>query len=137
MKCAGRIPQQVLLKASSESLIKQHFVGLLNSRFGGKGESTLVKVRNEHVLHFPWFSSAARNHQRNTNNVKFCCKVLETSQSLGNTSPPEDSELFPAHLYHLYAFISSRALGQGSWQAETCCSFIFQIMVYKLSHRHP
>lgn len=122
--------QRVLDPTAPCWFVKQQF-------FGGEGWIHLVQVRNEHVLHFPWFSSAAWNHQRNTNKLKFCCKGLETSQFLGTTSPPEDSELFPAHLYHLYAFISSRALGQGSWQAETCCNFIFQIMVHELSHRHP
>lgn len=112
-------------------------ISLGKQQFWGEGWIHRVQVRNEHVLHFPWFSSAAWNHPRNTNNFKFCWEGLETSQFLGNTPPPEDSELFPAHLYHLYAFISSRALGQGSWQAETCCNFIFQIMVYELSHRHP
>lgn len=102
----------------------------VKQQFWGEGWIYLVPVRNERVPHFPWFSSAAWNHQRNTNNSKFWWRGLETSHFLGNTSPPEDSELFPAHLYHLYAFISSRALGQGSWQAETCCNFIFQILVH-------
>lgn len=140
MKRAGRVPpdaleseQRVLGSAAPCWFVKLQFweEGRVNPPW------ILLQVRNEHVLHFPRFSSAARNHQRNANNSKFCWKGLETSQFLGSTSPPADSELFPAHLYHLYAFISSRALGQGSWQAETCCKFIFQIMVYELSHRHP
>lgn len=89
------------------------------------------------ISHEVLISGLKPSNKLNINKPKLCCKVLGTSQSIGNSPSPENSEDFcQPNCIHLYAFISSRALGKGSWQYATCWNFTFQITVHKLSCRH-
>lgn len=46
------------------------------------------------ISHEVLINSLKPSNKRNINTLKLCCKVLDTSQSIGNSSPPEDSEDF-------------------------------------------